>query len=101
MKIRSLFIALAAAALAAAALAAEVRLVGTVSSIQMAADGKSATVVMQDAEGGADVTLIVLDDETLDKFKDQRITRGDEIRVKYDNGTGRNISKTFRKTAGC
>ena len=41
------------------------------------------------------------DDETLDKFKDQRIGRGDEIRLRYDDAGGRNLSKYFRKTAGC
>lgn len=81
--------------------AAEVRILGTVSSIQLALDGKSATVVVNNSDTGADVTVTVTDDETLDKFKDQRIGRGDEIRVRYDDAGGRNLSKYFRKTAGC
>ena len=100
----SLAAALLAAGLVVAAAgvqAAEVRILGTVSSIQLAPDGKSATVVINNSENGADVTVTVTDDETLDKFKDQRIGRGDEIRLRYDDAGGRNLSKYFRKTAGC
>ncbi|MDP1651169.1 MAG: hypothetical protein Q8L56_00420 [Rhodocyclaceae bacterium] len=80
--------------------AADVKMVGTVSEIKMAADGKSATVVLKNVKGGAEVTISVTDTETLDKFKDKRIGKGDEIRTKYDDAKG-NLSSSFKKTAGC
>ncbi len=83
------------------AAAAEMKMVGTVAKIGMAADGKSAAVVLKDSKTGAEVSIIVNDEMTLDKFKDKRIVDGDEIRCKYDNETGKNVSKIFRKTAGC
>jgi len=80
--------------------AADVRMVGTVQAINMAADGKSASVVLKNVKGGAEVTVSIVDNETLDKFKDKRIGKGDEVRVKYDDAKG-NISSSFKKTAGC
>jgi hypothetical protein len=84
-----------------AAMAEEVKMIGTVTRIEMAADKKSATVTLKDVKSGADVTIVVVDELTLDKFNDKRIVDGDEIRCKYDNESGKNISKLFRKTAGC
>lgn len=81
--------------------AADVKMVGTVSKITLSANGSSATVVLKDAKTGNDVTLTVNDDETLDKFKDKRIQAGDEIRARYDDADGKNVSKSFKKTAGC
>lgn len=81
--------------------AEEVKMIGTISKIEMAADQKSATVVLKDVKTEKDVTVIIEDDLTLDKFKDKRIIEGDEIRCKYDNENGKNISKLFKKTAGC
>jgi len=83
------------------ATAEELKMVGTIAKIEMAADGKSAAVVLKDTKSGADVSIVVNDELTLDKFKDKRIVDGDEIRCRYDNETGKNISKVFRKTAGC
>jgi hypothetical protein len=84
-----------------AAFAEEMKMIGTVSKIEMATDKKSATVILKDVKSGADVTIAVIDELTLDKFNDKRIVDGDEIRCKYDNEAGKNISKLFRKTAGC
>lgn len=84
-----------------AAYAEELKMIGTVSRIEMAADKKSATVILKDVKNSADVTIVVIDELTLDKFNDKRIVDGDEIRCKYDNESGKNISKLFRKTAGC
>lgn len=83
------------------AAAADVKMVGTVSKITLSANGSSATVVLKDAKTGNDVTLTVNDDETLDKFKDKRIQAGDEIRARFDDADGKNVSKSFKKTAGC
>lgn len=93
----------AAAALAGAPAAAAdaVVVIGTVNQITLAPDGKSAEAVLRDEKSGKDVVLQVSDDETLAKFKDKRITEGDEIRVRYESAGGKNQSKSFRKVAGC
>lgn len=80
--------------------AADVKMVGTITDIKMAPDGKSATATLKNVKGGAEVTVSIKDDLTLDKFKDKRIVKGDEIRVKYDDAAG-NLSSSFKKTAGC
>ena len=81
--------------------AEELKMVGTISKIEMASDGKSAAVVLKDSKSSAAVPILVQDEQTLDKFKDKRIVEGDEIRCRYDNESGKNISKIFKKTAGC
>lgn len=100
-KIVALTLLLALVMLTGAAYAEEIKMVGTISKIEMTADKKSATVILKDVKSGADVTIVVVDELTLDKFNDKRIVDGDEIRCKYDNEGGKNISKLFRKTAGC
>jgi P pilus assembly chaperone PapD len=80
--------------------AADVKMVGTITEIKLAPDGKSATATLKNVKGGAEVTVTIKDDLTLDKFKDKRIVKGDEVRVKYDDAQG-NLSKSFLKTAGC
>lgn len=92
---------LAMLVLAGTAYAEEIKMIGTVSKITMAADRKSAVVILKDVKTGEEVTINVVDELTLDKFSDKRIVDGDEIRCKYDNEGGKNISKLFRKTAGC
>ena len=82
------------------AAADEGKMVGTVTKITMAADGKSATAVLKDAKSGEAVTLTITDDLTLDKLKDKRIVEGVEIRARYEKD-GKNTSKSFKKTAGC
>lgn len=96
-------IALAAAALTASPIASadDVKMVGVITKIKMAGDGKSAQAILKDGKSGEAVTINITDDLTLDKFKDKRIVEGDEIRAKYDNAGGKNESKSFKKTAGC
>lgn len=84
-----------------AASADEVKMVGAITKIKLAADGKSATAVLKDNKTGSSVTINITDDLTLDKFKDKRIVEGDEIRTKFDNTGGKNLSQSFKKTAGC
>ncbi len=99
--ILSAALALSAAALSGNALAAdEGKMVGPVTKIKLAADGKSATEILKDAKTGEAVTLTIADDLTLDKFKDKRIVEGDEIRARFDKD-GKNTAKSFKKTAGC
>ena len=83
------------------AYAEEVKMVGTISKIVMAADKKSATAVLKDTKSGEEVTILITDDLTLDKFQDKRIVEGDEIRCKFEKVDGKNTSKIFKKTAGC
>lgn len=94
--------AIAAASLAGAATAsAEDRtVVGPVTRIELAADGKSAQATLKDTKSGENVTVKITDELTLDKFKDKRIVEGDEIRARFDKDQ-QNSSKSFKKTAGC
>lgn len=88
-------------AIAPAATAGTVNMVGVITKIQLAADGKSALATLTDNKTSASVVIRITDDLTLDKFKDKRIVEGDEIRTKYDDTGGANVSKSFKKTAGC
>lgn len=83
------------------AFAATVKMVGTITRLTVAPDGKSATAVLKDVKSGKPVTILITDDLTLDKFKDKRIVEGDEIRTRFDDAGGKNKSKSFKKTAGC
>jgi len=88
-------------AVVTSASAEDVKMVGVISKIDMAADGKSATATLKDNKTGESVTILITDDLTLDKFKDKRIVEGDEIRCKFEKENGKNNSKIFKKTAGC
>ena len=81
--------------------AEEVKMIGTITKIELSADGKSAIAVLKDSKTEASVTITVTDELTLDKFKDKRIVEGDEIRTKYEKEGDKNTSKMFKKTAGC
>jgi hypothetical protein len=83
------------------ATADEIKMVGTITKIEMAANGKSATAILKDSKSEALVTITITDELTLDKFKDKRIVEGDEIRTKYEKSGDTNVSKMFKKTAGC
>lgn len=87
--------------LVTSARAEETTIVGPVTRIELASDGKSAQATLKDEKSGGDVTVTITDDLTLDKFKDKRIVEGDEIRARFDKKDGKNSSKTFKKTAGC
>jgi len=91
----------AALSFVSVASADDVKMVGTISKIEMAADGKSATAILKDTKTEESVTILVTDELTLDKFKDKRIVEGDEIRCKFEKVGGKNQSKIFKKTAGC
>ena len=85
-----------------AAQADEIKFVGVITKIEIAGkDAKTATATLKDNKTEALVVITVNDDLTLDKFKDHRIVEGDEIRCKYEAIDGKNVSKLFRKTAGC
>lgn len=86
---------------AVVASAETVTMVGSITRIRLAQDGKSATAILKESKSGDSVTVTITDDLTLDKFKDKRIVEGDEIRTRFEKKDGKNDSKTFRKTAGC
>jgi hypothetical protein len=86
---------------APAALAQAVTVVGPVTRISLAADGKSAEAVLADIKSSQPVSVHVTDKLTLDKFKEKQIVEGDEVRAKFERQDGKNSSKSFRKTAGC
>lgn len=96
-------VALAATVFApASASADEIKMIGVITKIDISGpDATTATATLKDNKTRELVTVIVNDDLTLDKFKDHRIVTGDEIRLKYEVKDGKNISKYFRKTAGC
>ncbi|MFN3739231.1 MAG: hypothetical protein ACK4TF_00980 [Thermodesulfovibrionales bacterium] len=63
-------------------------------------DLKTNTVVIT-TQDGQEVSVTVEDETTLAKFKDGRISEGDEVKVKYIIKDGKNISTYFKKAAGC
>lgn len=63
-------------------------------------DLKTNTVVIT-TQDGQEVTVTVEDETTLAKFKDGRISEGDEVKVKYTTKDGKNITTYFKKAAGC
>ena len=80
----------------------EIKFVGVITKIEIAGkDAKTASATLKDNKTEALIVITVNDDLTLDKFKDHRIVEGDEIRCKYEIIDGKNVSKLFRKTAGC
>ena len=85
-----------------AADAEEAKLVGVITKIEIAGkDATTAVATLKDIKTEALVPITLNDELTLDKFKDYRIVEGDEIRCKYEVIDGKNVSKLFRKTAGC
>lgn len=96
----SITLALSGLAFTGSAAAEEGKMVGPITKITLAADGKSATAVLTDTKAKAPVTITITDELTLDKFKDKRIVEGDEIRARFDKD-GKNTAKSFKKTAGC
>jgi hypothetical protein len=80
---------------------AEEKLLGTVTKISVAKDGKSAVATLKDSKSGAPVDIFVADDVTLKKFDDHRIGSGDEIKCKYEKKDGKNVATFFKKAGGC
>ncbi|MBA3057741.1 MAG: hypothetical protein KJ614_17185 [Gammaproteobacteria bacterium] len=96
----SLTLALSGLAFTGSAAAEDGKMVGPITKITLAADGKSATAILKDTKGGAPVTITITDELTLDKLKDKRIVVDDEIRARFEKD-GKNTAKSFKKTAGC
>jgi hypothetical protein len=97
----TLSLAVALTLLSATPARAEEKLLGVVASIDLAADGNSAVATLKDSKGGQAVAIAVEDKVTLDKFKDHRISVGDEIKCKYEKQDRKNLATYFKKAAGC
>jgi hypothetical protein len=80
---------------------AEEKVLGVVASIQLATDGNSAVATLKDPKAGTSVPIAVEDKVTLDKFKDHRISVGDEIKAKYEKKGDKNVATFFKKPGGC
>ncbi len=105
MKLASMFALAAALALAGGiptSARADDKVLGPVVKIDM--DGKDATVAVatvKDSSSGQVVPITVVDQVTLDKFKDHRISVGDEVKCKYEKKDGKNVATYFKKPGGC
>jgi hypothetical protein len=97
----ALSLAAAFALLSATPARAEEKLLGVVASIVLAADGNSAVATLTDSKSGSGVPIAVEDKITLDKFKDHRISVGDEIKCKYEKQGAKNLATYFKKAGGC
>jgi len=62
---------------------------------------KTVTAVVKDNKTEQNVTIVITDETTVEKFKDHIIKNGDEIRSTYEKNGDVNKAKIFRKTAGC
>ena len=96
----ALSLAVAVTLVTATAARAE-EILGVVASIQLAADGNSAVATLKDPKAGITVPIAVEDKVTLDKFKDHRISVGDEIKCKYEKKGDKNLATFFKKPGGC
>ena len=80
----------------------EVKLFGIIKKIEMtSSDATAATVTIKETKSDKIIFITVNDTLTLDKFRDKRIVEGDDIRCKYEVIDGKNVSRLFKKTAGC
>jgi len=79
------------------ALAGEGKMIGTISVIKML--GSGAEMTLKDRRTGAIVVLQVRDASTMEKLKDWKIRVGDELRIRFDDGS--KVIKKVQKTAGC
>lgn len=97
--VRALALASAIALVMPNAALAEEKMLGTVTKLDMS--GPTAVATLKDSRSGAVVEITVVDDVTLAKLKDHRISVGDEIKCKYDQKDGKNVATYFKKAAGC
>ncbi|MBK6879883.1 MAG: hypothetical protein IPH01_03730 [Elusimicrobia bacterium] len=79
--------------------AADPKMIGIVTKVVVAEDGKSAVATLKSK--GKLVEVDIADKLTLDKFASKKIQAGDEIRCVYQEKDGRKKSVSFKKTAGC
>ncbi len=78
---------------------AEEKMLGTVAKLEVS--GPTALATLKDSKSGALVNITVTDDITLAKFKDHRISVGDDIKCKYEEKDGKKVATYFKKAGGC
>lgn len=98
VKVLTILLLLISLAVSSLALAESITFTGTVKKITI--EKNVATVVVTKATG-EDITLIVEDKNTLAKFKDKKISEGDEVKVKYEVKGGKNVATSITKPEGC
>ena len=79
------------------AIAGEGKMIGTIAAIKM--HGNAAEMTLKDRKTDAMVVLQVRGASTLEKMKDNKIKVGDELRIRFDDGS--KVIKKVQKTAGC
>jgi ferric-dicitrate binding protein FerR (iron transport regulator) len=99
--LKALALAAAVAVLLPALARAEEKFLGTVTKIDLAGPSATSAVATLKAEDGSSVDLYIDDKITLDKFKDKRISPGDEIKAKYEAKGGKKHATFFKKPGGC
>lgn len=97
-KLASIIAAIAILSVASFAFAGSIK--GPVTKISKNADG-SYTVTVKDGASGKDVVLQVSDELTVGKLNSKKIVTDDEVKVKFDEKGGKNISTKMLKAAGC
>lgn len=97
-KLVSVVAAIVVLAVASFSFAASIK--GPVSKISKNADGSYAVTVKDTASGKA-VELQVSDEVTVGKLNGKKIVVDDEVKVKYDEKGGKNVSTKMLKAAGC
>lgn len=88
------------ALLAVASLASAASIKGAVTKITPNADG-SYTTIIKDEATKKDYVVEVADDLTKDKLSSKKIVVSDDVKVKFEEKDGKNISAKFLKAAGC
>jgi hypothetical protein len=79
------------------AFAGEGKMIGTITVIKMVGNG--AEMTLKDRRTDAIIVLQVRDASTIEKLKDRKIRVGDELRIRFDDGS--KVIKKVQKTAGC
>jgi hypothetical protein len=79
------------------AFAGEGKMIGTITVIKMVGNG--AEMTLKDRRTDATVVLQVRDASTIEKLKDRKIRVGDELRIRFDDGS--KVIKKVQKSAGC
>lgn len=97
-KLSSVVAAVTVLAIASFSFAASIK--GPVRKITPNADG-SFTTVVKDEASGKEFVIEIADDPTKDKLSSKKIMIDDDVKVKFEENSGKNISTKFTKSAGC
>lgn len=93
----SLVVTVMVTMLATPVFAAEMKMIGTITTIKTVGTGTEMT--LKDRKTDALIVLQVRDNATMEKIKDRKVRVGDELRIRYDGDS--KVIKTVQKSAGC